>query len=172
MQPKFLSKAERERIALEKRAKEVEAERRAKIEQGRAANGAGQNGTTPEVRNGDRTNGDSRSAPVPTGPRSLRNDGEIPRGPAAMRNQQPNKDYDLTPPAPPKRIAFGKGDSKGGDKRVSEAEAEAELVRQRYMGANQTSNFSAKKKRKRTTERKFNFEWNAEEDTSSSFGRS
>ncbi|KAF5010713.1 hypothetical protein F66182_15427, partial [Fusarium sp. NRRL 66182] len=86
-----------------------------------------------------------------------------------MRNQQPNKDYDLTPPAPPKRIAFGKGDSKGGDKRVSEAEAEAELVRQRYMGANQTSNFSAKKKRKRTTERKFNFEWNAEEDTSKDY---
>lgn len=169
MQPKFLSKAERERLALEKRAKEVEAERRAKIEQGRAANGAGQNGTTPEDRNGDRTNGDSRSAPVPTGPRSLRSDGEIPRGPAAMRNQQPNKDYDLTPPAPPKRIAFGKGDSKGGDKRVSEAEAEAELVRQRYMGVNQTSNFSAKKKRKRTTERKFNFEWNAEEDTSKDY---
>ncbi|KAF3399535.1 Pre-mRNA-splicing ATP-dependent RNA helicase prp28 [Talaromyces pinophilus] len=166
--PKFLSKAERERLALEKRAKEVEAERRAKIEQGRAANGAGQNGTTSEDRNGSKADVDSRSGPVPTGPRALRNDGEIPRGPAAMRNQQPNKDYDLTPPAPPKRIAFGKGDSKG-DKRVSEAEAEAELIRQRYMGANQTSNFSAKKKRKRTTERKFNFEWNAEEDTSKDY---
>jgi ATP-dependent RNA helicase DDX23/PRP28 len=34
------------------------------------------------------------------------------------------------------------------------------------MGADVTSSFSAKKKRKRTTERKFNFEWNAEEDTS------
>ena len=35
------------------------------------------------------------------------------------------------------------------------------------MGADQSqSTFSAKKKRKRTTEKKFNFEWNAEEDTS------
>ena len=33
------------------------------------------------------------------------------------------------------------------------------------MGVEQTSSFSAKKKRKRTAERKFNFEWNAEEDT-------
>ncbi|EED16495.1 DEAD/DEAH box helicase, putative [Talaromyces stipitatus ATCC 10500] len=153
--PKFLSKAERERLALEKRAKEVEAERRAKIEQNPSTNGSGVNGTTPDDRNGSRAE-DSRSAPVPTGPR-------------AMRNTQPNKDYDLAPPAPPKRIAFGKDDSKGGGKRVSEAEAEAELVRQRYMGANQTSNFSAKKKRKRTTERKFNFEWNAEEDTSKDY---
>lgn len=37
------------------------------------------------------------------------------------------------------------------------------------MGADQTSNFSAKKKRRRTTERKFNFEWNVEEDTSQDY---
>jgi ATP-dependent RNA helicase DDX23/PRP28 len=37
------------------------------------------------------------------------------------------------------------------------------------MGTEQTSNFSAKKKRKRTTDRKFNFEWNAEEDTSGDY---
>lgn len=53
------------------------------------------------------------------------------------------------------------------DKRRPAEDAEAALIRQRYMGAEQnTSNFSAKKKRRRTTERKFNFEWNAEEDTS------
>ena len=53
------------------------------------------------------------------------------------------------------------------DKRPAPEDAEAALVRQRYMGADQNiSNFSAKKKRRRTTERKFNFEWNAEEDTS------
>ena len=40
------------------------------------------------------------------------------------------------------------------------------MIRQRYMGADtNTSTFSAKKKRKRTTEKKFNFEWNTEEDT-------
>ena len=37
------------------------------------------------------------------------------------------------------------------------------------MGAEQTSSFSAKKKRKRTTDRKFNFEWNVEEDTSGDY---
>lgn len=53
------------------------------------------------------------------------------------------------------------------DKRRATEDAEAALIRQRYMGADQnTSTFSAKKKRRRTTERKFNFEWNAEEDTS------
>lgn len=53
------------------------------------------------------------------------------------------------------------------DKRRAAEDTEAALIRQRYMGADQnTSTFSAKKKRRRTTERKFNFEWNAEEDTS------
>ena len=38
------------------------------------------------------------------------------------------------------------------------------------MGADtNTSTFSAKKKRKRTTEKKFNFEWNTEEDTSTDY---
>lgn len=41
------------------------------------------------------------------------------------------------------------------------------MIRQRYMGPEQNqSTFSAKKKRRRTTEKKFNFEWNEEEDTS------
>jgi ATP-dependent RNA helicase DDX23/PRP28 len=53
------------------------------------------------------------------------------------------------------------------EKRRAPEDAEATLIRQRYMGLDQnTSTFSAKKKRRRTTERKFNFEWNAEEDTS------
>jgi ATP-dependent RNA helicase DDX23/PRP28 len=37
------------------------------------------------------------------------------------------------------------------------------------MGADQTSSFSAKKKRRRTTERKFNFEWSVDEDTSGDY---
>ena len=49
---------------------------------------------------------------------------------------------------------------------VSE-EKQADLIRQRYMGADTNqSTFSAKKKRRRTTDKKFNFEWNNEEDTS------
>ncbi|OCK78690.1 DEAD-domain-containing protein [Lepidopterella palustris CBS 459.81] len=97
---------------------------------------------------------------VPTGPRALR-PGEIPTGPAAMRTSQQNRGFDMMPPPPPKAT-----DSKGA-KRLSPEDAEAALIRQRYMGSDQNqSTFSAKKKRRRTTEKKFNFEWNAEEDTS------
>ncbi|KAF2854841.1 P-loop containing nucleoside triphosphate hydrolase protein [Plenodomus tracheiphilus IPT5] len=40
------------------------------------------------------------------------------------------------------------------------------MIRNRYMGPEQNrSTFSAQKKRKRTTEKKFNFDWNEEEDT-------
>lgn len=66
----------------------------------------------------------------------------------------------MHPPPVPKR------GEKQGEKRPAPEEAQAALIRQRYMGADMTSNFSAKKKRRRTTERKFNFEWSAEEDTS------
>ncbi|GAD98241.1 DEAD/DEAH box helicase, putative [Paecilomyces variotii No. 5] len=161
--PKFLSKKERERLALEKRAKEVEAERRAKTE--RATNGADRNGTESPA-SSDSLNNVPRG--VPTGPRAMRN-GDVPKAPAAMRNSQSNKDYDMQPPPPPKPISFGPGDSKGGKRTMDEEEAQAALIKQRYMGQDQTSNFSAKKKRKRTTERKFNFEWNAEEDTSADY---
>jgi ATP-dependent RNA helicase DDX23/PRP28 len=65
----------------------------------------------------------------------------------------------MPPPPPPK--------AKAGDKRGAPEDTEAALIRQRYMGTEQAqSTFSAKKKRRRTTEKKFNFEWNAEEDTS------
>lgn len=72
------------------------------------------------------------------------------------------------PPPPPSR--GGKGSK--AEKRLAEedeAAAQAALVKKQYMGADQTSTFSAKKKRKRTTDRKFNFEWNAEEDTSGDY---
>lgn len=78
-----------------------------------------------------------------------------------MRTAQPNRGHDMAPPPLPKSA-----DQKAG-KRPSPEDAEAALIRQRYMGADQNqSTFSAKKKRRRTTEKKFNFEWNAEEDTS------
>jgi ATP-dependent RNA helicase DDX23/PRP28 len=70
---------------------------------------------------------------------------------------------DMAPPAP-----STKGEK--GTKRQNSEDTEAALIRQRYMGADQNqSTFSAKKKRKRTTEKKFNFEWNAEEDTSQDY---
>lgn len=101
--------------------------------------------------------------------------GETSAGPGATRssNGQSTRNQDMAPPPPPKAMSFGPKDSKGkGEKRLAEedqAAAEAALVKQRYMGADQTSNFSAKKKRKRTTDRKFNFEWNIEEDTSGDY---
>ena len=148
-----MSKAERERLALEKRAKEVDAQLR---RTNGTPNGVdGMDLDTPS-RGFHTPNGDSRS--IPTGPRAMRNgDGPTPTGPAAMRSRN---DSGTT-----------KSDKKV-DKRFNEedeAAAQAALIKQRYMGADQTSNFSAKKKRKRTTDRKFNFEWNAEEDTSGDY---
>jgi ATP-dependent RNA helicase DDX23/PRP28 len=139
--PKFLSKAERERIALEKRQKEVdEAQKRRD-----ASNGHG--GTNGNSQNGHHNGASS----IPTGPRSMRP--EPPTGPSSARQ----RNSDMAPPAVPEK--------KG--KRPPPEDAEAALIRQRYMGAEQNqSTFSAKKKRKRTTEKKFNFEWNEEEDTS------
>ncbi|KAI9818053.1 MAG: mRNA splicing protein prp28 [Pycnora praestabilis] len=176
--PKFLTKAQRETLALEKRAKEVEEQKR-KAESDRKAQNAGQNGSLGLSRQNGRyglalshnshqtngTNGDGRPA-IPTGPRALRQ-GEIPKGPAAMRpthypNNRPQND--MAPPLPPKPPVNA---SSKTDKRPAAEDAEAALIRQRYMGAEQNqSTFSAKKKRRRTTEKKFNFEWNTEEDTS------
>nr|POE54139.1 pre-mrna-splicing atp-dependent rna helicase prp28 [Quercus suber] len=154
--PKFLSKKERERLALEKRQKEV-AEARQHSGSTTTINGHGANGTSSRV-NGLK--------PAPTGPRDRRyeNGHGVPTGPASMRSL-PNKGYDMTPAPPPKQVAIIKGDKPA--KKGSGADVQAELTRQRYMGADtNTSKFSAKNKRKRTTEKKFNFEWNTEEDTS------
>lgn len=155
-QPKFLSKTQREKLALEKRQKEVE-----KLKANRNGNGTiGASTSTPRSRTPERERYSSRMdidgerSAVPTGPRALR--GDPPAAPASMRG----RNSDMPPPPAPK-----KGEKKG-DKRPISEEAQATLIRQRYMGADTTSNFSAKKKRRRTTERKFNFEWNAEEDTS------
>lgn len=83
-----------------------------------------------------------------------------------MRNSQPNGDYDMAPPPPPKTVAVT---GPNHTRPPSEEEAAAAEIRNRYMGAETASTFSATKKRKRTTEKKFNFEWNAEEDTSTDY---
>ncbi|KAF1830012.1 pre-mRNA-splicing ATP-dependent RNA helicase PRP28 [Decorospora gaudefroyi] len=147
--PKFIPKAERERIALEKRQKEVEEAQKRR----EASNG--DNGVLRHSHNDTRSNGrdGASSSFVPTGPRSMRAD--APTGPWSARHDRRNGD--MAPPPPPDRKS---------NKRPPD-DAEAAMIRQRYMGAEQNqSTFSAKKKRKRTTEKKFNFEWNEEEDTS------
>ena len=158
-------------MALDKRAKDVEEQKR-KTEVNNSLSKAAQNGTVSPRVNGytDASslapmNGGSRSS-IPTGPRALRS-GEVPTGPAAMRAPLPNKGYDMAPPPPPKALAITGAAVTKGEKRPAIEEAQAALIRQRYMGAEQNqSTFSAKKKRRRTTEKKFNFEWNTEEDTS------
>jgi len=154
--PKFLSKKERERIALEKREKEVAASKH-KEQSERANNHVP---PPPPPRSHAQPNG--HRGP-PTGPRGGRN-GQVPTGPSSMRSL-PNKGYDMAPPPPPKSVAIVDGPK--SSKKASEQGVEAEMIKHRYMGADtNTSTFSAKKKRKRTTEKKFNFEWNTEEDTS------
>ncbi|KAK1819217.1 mRNA splicing protein prp28 [Friedmanniomyces endolithicus] len=163
--PKFLSKKERERLALEKSQKAVvpppRPEKHAPVANGRP-NGHGVHAPNGHAPNGYAPNG---HGPPPTGPRRGREG--LPSGPASMRqNSLPNKGYDTAPPPPPKAIAIVDGAQTNG-KKTAETDVEAEMIRQRYMGADtNTSTFSAKKKRKRTTEKKFNFEWNTEEDTS------
>ena len=170
-QPKFLSKAQREKLALEKRRREVEEERKAKaksVDGSKKVNGVKQ----LSVESSPLVNGTKKNVQpsIPTGPRAQRQ-GDVPTGPAAMRSRETNKGYDMSPPEAPKPIAFGTSDSRS-TKRALDGDAKTEavqtaLIKQRYMGAEQnTSTFSAKKKRRRTTEKKFNFEWNAEEDTS------
>jgi ATP-dependent RNA helicase DDX23/PRP28 len=113
----------------------------------------------------DRGKPDSVSSAIPTGPKAFRHNG-VPTGPAAMR-AQPNKRDEPPPPPPPKDESTAPSSSK---KRLNPEEKEAALIRLRYMGSdNKTSNFSAQKKRKRTAEKKFNFDWDAEEDTSQDY---
>mgnify|MGYP003624106015 CR=1 FL=1 len=149
--PKFLSKAERERIALEKRQKEVEEAQRRR-EASNPSNGI----TNGAPRNGHAYSNGSHngSSSIPTGPRAMRPDA------STGHSSRQQRGGDMAPPPVPVP------DKKSG-KRPPPEDTEAALIRTRYMGAEQNqSTFSAKKKRKRTTEKKFNFEWNEEEDTS------
>jgi ATP-dependent RNA helicase DDX23/PRP28 len=174
IQPKFLSRAEREKLALEKRAREVENQRRSPSTAAPPLRN-GMNGSAHRS-DGDREHtrlppgiGDSPRSSIPTGPRAFRQ-GDVPTGPAAMRSKEPNKGYDMAAPEPPRSITFGATDSKSQRRPAEEEKSEKTheaLIKQRYMGADQNvSTFSANKKRRRTTEKKFNFEWNTEEDTS------
>ncbi|EPE27704.1 P-loop containing nucleoside triphosphate hydrolase [Glarea lozoyensis ATCC 20868] len=169
--PKFLSKAAREKLALEKRAKEVEEAKR-KAEAARESVVPHANGDYDGYQNGQnghkyqqRSNGDRGGSSVPTGPRAMRH-GDPPSGPQQGRNGNPNRQSDNPPP--PKPVASTGKASLAGEKRPANSDdTQASLIRTRYMGAETNqSTFSAKKKRRRTTEKKFNFEWNVEEDTS------
>ncbi|KAF4979906.1 hypothetical protein FZEAL_3987 [Fusarium zealandicum] len=142
--PRFIPKAERERLAAEKAKKDEDEKKRKTVEDAQRRREdeqkwASRPNSTPTP--SDAPNGSAR---VPTGPKAMNQEGGRGRGRDAR-----------------------KGDKTSGEKRSAE-DIEATLLRSRYLGpqVNQQSNFSAKKKRMRTTERKFNFEWDADEDTS------
>ncbi|KAI1859747.1 hypothetical protein JX265_010196 [Neoarthrinium moseri] len=161
--PRFISKAERERIAAEKAKAEEEKQRQSKKQKDDEAAAAARSrwNNHSDSRSDDRygrpndrygrdgrDSRDSRDAPsVPTGPRAMRQNNASER--------QPHRG--------------GKKD-KDDKKRPAPEETEAALIRERYMGPQMNvSTFSADKKRRRTTEKKFNFEWDAAEDTSQDY---
>lgn len=171
LQPTFLSKAQREKLALERRQKEVNERKRTTQAKSDTVVTNGRADTKSVALGRDRGNirpRDDVRPVVPAGPRALRM-GEIPTGPAAMRNAGTGLQNGSIPNVP-QNIGDGQQTKNKNEKKLSPQEAEAALIRQRYMGSDQnTSSFSAKKKRRRTTEKKFNFSWNAEEDTSNDY---
>ncbi|KAM4054838.1 DEAD/DEAH box helicase [Hirsutella rhossiliensis] len=145
--PRFIPKAERERLAAEQSKKEESEKKRKAAEEARRRK-------DDEKKWQERSNG----TPAPPTGGLPRGSAPVPTGPRAM-NQQHGRGRDGRD---------GKKAEKGvGDKRSAE-DIEAALLRSRYLGpeVNQQSSFSAKKKRMRTTEKKFNFDWDAEDDTS------
>ncbi|WYZ34662.1 hypothetical protein EsH8_I_000938 [Colletotrichum jinshuiense] len=146
---RFIPKKERERQAAEK-AKQQEEERKKKAEEEAKKKAELERKWVAEA-NGTTTNGPSYGAGgrIPTGPKSM-NTAENGRGGGGRgRDKQEQR----------------KASTKDGKEKKSAEAIEAELLRNRYLGpeVNKQSNFSVKKKRKRATE--FKFEWDAEEDT-------
>ncbi|KAM0450346.1 hypothetical protein ACHAPV_004015 [Trichoderma viride] len=152
--PRFIPKAQRERLAAEKAKQEEQEKQRKTIDDS-------QRRREDEKKWEARANGlpVSNGAPngavvPPTGPRAMNQaSGSGSRG-RDGRDGREGRD--------------GKKNSKAENAKRSAAEIEDSLLRSRYLGpeVNKQSSFSAKKKRMRTTEKKFNFEWDVEEDTS------
>ncbi|KAF4123540.1 ATP-dependent RNA helicase DDX23/PRP28 [Geosmithia morbida] len=146
--PRFIPKAERERLAAEKakqeeadkkRRAEEEAQKRKERQEKWYARSQEQEDRTRETFDGRSTN-NGRSGPKNS------------NGRAGANNHNNNKD------------GAKKADSKT---KPSAEEIQSTLLRERYLGpeVNQHSKFSAKKKRMRTMEKKFNFGWDDSEDT-------
>ncbi|KAI2640609.1 DEAD-domain-containing protein [Hypomontagnella submonticulosa] len=151
--PRFIPKAERERLAAEKQKEEEEKRKRKAREEARSkSNGKPAPAPEPDRRFADRRDRDHAPV-VPTGPRAMR------QTPHDRRDNNDHENGDARGKARGKKPV-------AGEKRPAPEEAEAALIRARYMGPEMNqSTFSAKKKRRRTTEKKFNFEWDVEEDT-------
>ncbi|PON21770.1 pre-mRNA-splicing ATP-dependent RNA helicase PRP28 [Trichoderma gamsii] len=151
--PRFIPKAQRERLAAEKAKQEEQEKQRKTVDES-------QRRREEEKKWEARANGLPVSNGVPngavappTGPRAMN---QVSGGGRGRDGRDGREGRD------------GKKNSKAENAKRSAAEIEDSLLRSRYLGpeVNKQSSFSAKKKRMRTTEKKFNFEWDAEEDTS------
>lgn len=147
--PRFLTKAQREKLAAQKaaeeKAKEKEKQRKADEEREKSR----REFATANYSSHSRY---ERSA-IPTGPKAMRQNGNT-HGGAPTNGERGGREG-----------ANNKGTNANGKRSVDDDVAE--LIKQRYLGPEvNKSTFSAQKKRRRTTEKKFNFEWDAEEDTS------
>ncbi|GFP52546.1 pre-mRNA-splicing ATP-dependent RNA helicase PRP28 [Trichoderma asperellum] len=147
--PRFIPKAERERLAAEKAKQEEEEKKRKTIDDS-------QKRREEEKKWEARANGLPVSIGAPNGTVAP------PTGPRAMNQASGGRGRDG------REGRDGKKNSKAENAKRSAAEIEDSLLRSRYLGpeVNKQSSFSAKKKRMRTTEKKFNFEWDVDEDTS------
>lgn len=160
-----MSKAQREKLALLKRAREVEEQRRRlEAERSPITNRQSSTNDVDGKEHSSHNDAAERETSVPTGPKAMRHNetGSANTGRATGARAH----GDMGPPAKPV-AAKGKASLAGEKRAALDGDTEASLIRLRYMGAEANkSTFSAQKKRRRTTEKKFNFEWNADEDTS------
>lgn len=147
--PRFLTKAQREKLAAQKaaeeKAKEEERQRKADEEREKSRREFAAASYSSNSR--------YESSAIPTGPKAMRQNGGT-NGGAPTNGERGGREG-----------ASNKGLNANGKRSVDDDVAE--LMKQRYLGPEvNKSTFSAQKKRRRTTEKKFNFEWDAEEDTS------
>ncbi|CAI6055440.1 unnamed protein product [Clonostachys chloroleuca] len=152
--PKFIPKAQRERLAAEKAKQEEEEKKRKATEDEEKRKEDERKWNSASRRDADTPMGGSSngSTHVPTGPKAMKQTNGRDRQDSGRDGRDGRKP---------------KNSEKNGVEKRSAEDIEASLLRSRYLGpeVNQQSNFSAKKKRMRTTEKKFNFEWDADEDT-------
>ncbi|OLL23772.1 Pre-mRNA-splicing ATP-dependent RNA helicase prp28 [Neolecta irregularis DAH-3] len=138
--PKFLSKQERAALALERRSQKVKLERE-KQENGKKLFQEFLAHTT-----------EAMEGVIPTGPRTR----GPPTGPSSMRNKRPGRTRpDMPPPPPPPPKELPKGEP-----RTMEQE-EAKALKDKYLGLEQP-----KKKKRKINDKKFNFDWDVQDDTS------
>lgn len=142
--PRFLTKAQREKLAAQKAAEEKAQEEEKERKRKEAIEKSNKKFFASADQRG-------LSHGIPTGPKAMRQNG------APIHGDRNGKD------------SHSKKDATSNGKRTLESD-EAELIRQRYLGPEvNKSTFSAQKKRRRTTEKKFNFEWDPDEDTSKDY---